>query len=295
MPETISRIDTIKPFEDTILRALHRYHYLTSEQLTRLLYRAGSLNLARERFRLLVERGLVQKIFLPRREQRGSAPSLYTLARAGLSHLAAQGHAVSHRARPSEERARSYLFLAHTLAVNDFLIAVELLCREYPYFTLSTMLHERHFLREAGAERVYVQVDGKRVAVIPDGWVDLRIAGREQRCFLLELDRGTEEQKKWRLKVRALLAYAAGPYAKRFGTTSLTILVVTTTGDERLRNLMQWTKEEIAARKGADHDLFRFTSIAMDRTDPADAFFSPCWYPASSNELLPLLPRVGEQ
>lgn len=70
--------------------------------------------------------------------------------------------------------------------------------------------------------------------IVPDGWLDLLLAGNLQMCLVLELDRGTLEQRAWRRKVRSLLAYARSPYQERFGTTSLTVAVVTTAGRRAL-------------------------------------------------------------
>ncbi len=43
----------------------------------------------------------------------------------------------------------------------------------------------------------------------------------------LELDRGTEDQRRWRGKVAALAAWAMGPYREAFAAQTLTIAVVT--------------------------------------------------------------------
>src|SRR5205823_2243658 len=89
------------------------------------------------------------------------------------------------------------------------------------------------------------------IAVIPDGWVDLRLAGVGRICLALELDRGTIEQKDWRRKVRGLVAYSQGPYQQAFQTNSLTIAVVVAPGRQapkkRLQDLLVWTERELEA------------------------------------------------
>jgi hypothetical protein len=62
-------------------------------------------------------------------------------------HLQRAGAEVSQRFRPSEHRAQSLLFLAHTLAVNDVLIAAELPERLSPRATLVAVRHERDLKR----------------------------------------------------------------------------------------------------------------------------------------------------
>lgn len=269
-------VRAVGPAEDRILRALSRLHYLSSNQICRLLYSPGSLTHVQSKMKQLTDAGLCQRLWLPRPSARGSAPSVYTLARAGLNHVIALGLDVDRRFRPSEHREHSYLFLAHTLALNDVLIAAELLCRHSSRVTIAGLVHERDLKRQP----VYVEADdGRQLAVIPDAWLDMRVDSAYQVCLVIELDRGTEEQKAWRRKIRGLFAYAAGPYQEAFGTKSLTIAVLTTAGDKRLIELIRWTEHEIAAMKGKHQgDLFVFTSLAAEPIEPGDLFLAPRWH-----------------
>jgi hypothetical protein len=72
-----------------------------------------------------------------------------------------------------------------------------------------------------------------RVAVIPDGWFQLSVGGGSPYSLSLELDRGTEEQKRWRRKVAALVYWAIGPYKEQFETDNVTFVVVTNTSTRR--------------------------------------------------------------
>jgi hypothetical protein len=238
------------------------------------------------KLKALSELGLLQRIWLPRPAPHGSAPSVFTLGRKGLNHLGSQGFDVARRYRPSEQNARSYLFLAHTLAVNDVLIGAELLGRQAPGVQLARMLHERDL------KRAPLQVqdnDGRTIAVVPDGWLDFRINGSFQACLALELDRGTEEQKAWRRKVRGLVAFANGPYQEAFQTRSLTIAVVATSGDHRLLQLIRWTESELALWKEETlGDLFVFTGVAPEST-PADLFTARRWYQPFGEQPVALL------
>lgn len=267
---------SIVPADDGILRALLRYHYLSNQQVCRLLYSKGSLTYVQAKMKRLTDVGLCQRLWLPRPAQHGSAPSVYTLGRKGLNRLKSLGVDVNWRYRPSEQREHSYLFLAHTLAVNDVLIAAELLCREQPRFAFGGMRHERDLKRQP----VYVECGGGRhTAVVPDAWLDLRVDGSYQVCLVLELDRGTEEQKAWRRKVQGILAYANGPYQEFFETRSLTVAVITTSGDKRLLDLIRWTEGEMAAmHEERQGDLFVFTSLRPESAEPAEVFLAPRWY-----------------
>lgn len=281
----------IGPADGLILQALLRYHYLSSRQVCRLLYKPGSLTYVQTKLKRLTDVGFAQRLFLPRNTQYGSAPSVYRLARKALNYLKAEGMAVELRYHPSEEREHSYLFLSHTLAVNDVLIAAELICRQFPEIVLNEVLHERVLKRQP----LYVEDgDGGKVAIIPDGWLDLRLGGSFQMCLALEVDQGTVEQKKWREKVRGLVGYAKGPYQEAFKTTSLTIAVVATPGEKRLFDLLRWTEAELEAiNEKQEADLFRLSSFAPASVEPEEVFLAPRWYRPFDRQAIPLLDGVN--
>lgn len=266
----------LAPSDDAILRDLLRFHYLASRQVCLLRYSPGSLTHVQTKLKRLTDERFCQRIWLPRPTPHGSAPSIYTLARKGLNYLREQGVDVPARYHPSEQREHAYLFLRHTLAVNDVLISAELFCRREPRFALAATLHERDL------KRTPVRVEdetGASITVVPDGWLDLRIDGAFQVCLVLELDRGTEEQKAWRRKVRGLVAYANGPYQEAFQTKSLTIAVVTTSGPRRLLDLLRWTERELIDLKEQQQgDLFLFTDVVPEAIVPSTLFLSHVWY-----------------
>jgi hypothetical protein len=136
--------------------------------------------------------------------------------------------------------------------------------------------------------------DGKSAYAVPDAWVDIRIDGRLQVCLVVELDRGTEEQKAWRRKVNNLLAFADGPYQDAFGTRSLTFAVVTTAGDHRLLELIRWTEAELAAsREVAQGDLFVLTSWRPESLPAEELFRDRRWLQPFGDETLALLDGAG--
>src|SRR5512135_2019586 len=67
----------------------------------------------------------------------------------------------------------------------------------------------------------------RSVAVIPDAWFELAVGAKKPIAIAIELDRGSEDQKRWRSKVAALAAWAVGPYREAFGADTLTIAVAT--------------------------------------------------------------------
>src|SRR5688572_12473774 len=101
--------DILDRRDEEVLQRLHRYHYLLSRQVCRLLYSRGSLTYVQGKLKRLTEGGYCQRIWMPKRGQYGSAPAVYTLARRGINHLRAAGIQVNRRYHPSEQEVRSYL------------------------------------------------------------------------------------------------------------------------------------------------------------------------------------------
>lgn len=279
--------------DEAILRAVARYHYLTAEQVRRLFYAKGVITYVRARLKRLAEGGHLQRVPLRRTGPAGGAPYAYRLGPRGRAYLEALGIEVLARYRPSEQPLD--YFLEHTLCVNDALMAFELVARSHAQVELVGMRHERVLKRQP----VTVELpDGGRQTLIPDGWVALHVAdgdGRYQACFALELDRGHVEQKRWRRKVAALVAWwTTGAYTAAFQAHSLTIAVVATPGEGRRIELLRWTAAELSELEQQDQaDLFRVTGVAADQVSPAAFVLAPSWYRPFDPAPRPLLEVDG--
>ena len=129
--------------------------------------------------------------------------------------------------------------------------------------------------------------------VQPDGFVDLHVRrGGEvhQECYYLEVDNGTEYQVAWREKVRALVAFARGPYQATFGSEPIVVPVVATPGPQRAEQLRAWTEAELAALGAqADAELFAFVGAHPARISPAELFCAPVWTMPFHAEPFPLV------
>lgn len=279
----------ISPSDDVILRALHRYYFLTSSQVCRLLYSPGSHTYVQAKLKALADRGWIQRLFLPRPAAAGSGPRVYTLARAGLNYLKDEGLDVAHRYRPAEHRVHSYLFLSHTLAVNDLLISFELLIRSRPQIRLHQLLHERDL-----KHRPLKVADAKEtITVVPDAWLDLRQL-RTRTCLAVEVDQGTVEQKDWRRKVRGLVRSMGGAYQEHFEARSLIVVVLATPGSKRLAELRRWMEaelEELGARDRAQ--LFRLSDLKPGLCRPDELLLNHVWERPFASERSPLLTLEG--
>ena len=301
------------PHHERILEALYRYHFLTIEQVTRLFYSRGSMTTVRSILSELAKSQYALYLYLPRSTPTGSLPKIYTLARRGINYLKALGYDVPTRFHPSEQEEKSFLFLRHTLAVNDVLIAATTLEKRYPAITLFDFVHERVLKRQEPITVSYevLTAEGKRVLdkdgkpvtetirVIPDALMDFRIDQPDMDktyrfCVLLELDRATIEEKNFRKKVRGLLTFIkSGDSLKRFGTKLPTIVFVNAVGGEKRREQMRrWTEAELKKSKEPHFwtQLFMFTDVPPEgEIDNETLFLSPVWYTPFSTKPLVLL------
>jgi len=134
-------------------------------------------------------------------------------------------------------------FLAHTMALNDVMVAVTVASWQHEGYTLETWRTEREI--KTDYDRVTItESSGRRVhtAVVPDSYFALLVGHRRYPCFL-ELDRGTMALKRFRDKVKAYLAYIdSGGYERRYGSRKVRILTVTL-GEKRAAHLKSVTEE----------------------------------------------------
>lgn len=277
---------TITEADRAILLALSRFHYLTAGQVSRLLYPnlLDENRYAQRRLKRLADAGYVLRLRALPAPRYGQAPHVFTLGQRGRKYLTALGMAVPTYFRPSEEAkaAENSPFMEHRLAAIDVLIAADCLCRDYPV-RCPQIRTEREL--KSGAVRVEVpagngtrDTGSRRVAVIPDAWFQLAVAGGAPISIALELDRGTEDQQAWRKKVAALAVWAQGPYREAFATDNLTIAVVCPT-DQRRQTLTRWTLAELTGcGQEVLAEIFLFTAASPVTTSPKAFYFAELWH-----------------
>ncbi len=215
-------------------------------------------------------------MYLPKTTPEGSSLAVYTLDTLGLKHLRRVGEGPKGRYNLAESHQREWLFLEHTLSCNDLLIQCHALERVDAASSLERFVTERELKRRPG----YAWVKGKRVAVVPDGWVHIkRKWQREAQHYIsFELDRGTIEQRAFRRKVRNLVAWIEQGYEEQMGVQGLTVAIVTTHSHKRLSQMLQWAKEELTAIGAKDYgELFLLGHFNPALVDPAWLFLSPIW------------------
>ncbi len=265
------------PADVPILTALATYHYLTAEQIRRLHYGAGVITYVRARLKRLCEAKILTRLEQPHYARTGSASYVFRLATRGYRFLE-ELHVPT--TRLPDEKPHSYLYWRHTLALNDALIAAALVTRTHPHLSITRLLHEREL------KHIPVRVtlaSGKTVGVIPDAYLQLHEAEAVGPGYwhdlVVELDMGTTDQKEWRQKVEALLAYGLGPYRHLLGAASITIMVLTPQGSHRANELLGWTEAELTRLdQHALGEWFCISGLDPARCSPDELYLTPVWH-----------------
>lgn len=208
-----------------VFRALREYGVLSTEQIVRLLFSSESR--ARRRLRQLWQHSLIKRQVRPIRMGEGSSSFFYTLTQRAGSLIPES------MKEESTGRLRAIRPGNHLIRLNDFRITLHKAGEAVgDGFRL-------HFKSGANVRfRAQVTRGGRSVdlRMIPDGFVGLETGGK-QFWYFIEIDLGTEDQKRIRTKMLAYLsAFRDGEVARRLGIRSFRVLCVTTT-EKRLANM----------------------------------------------------------
>jgi hypothetical protein len=241
-----------------ILSAVHRHRLLRSTHLVALT--GASRQAILRRLQLLfhhsyLDRPLIQLDWYAR----GSEPMVYALGRRGAEALAQRGEVHRRGVRwDTKNRNLSRVFLHHTLAVAEVMVAFDAACRQRPDvdFIRADDILAAGPAATRGLQRPFRwQIDaragGKRhqLGVEPDGVLGVRFRGlapnRSRQFFFVEADRGTMPVVRKGLTrssfARKLLAYREtwrqAVHKAHFGIPGFRVLTVTAS-PERLGHLV---------------------------------------------------------
>jgi hypothetical protein len=248
----------LTPRDLDILRAIYRYRFLHSIHLATL--SGGSRQAILRRLQLLFHHGYLDR---PPMQldwyTKGSEPMVYALGRRGAEVLETVDHVRRDGIRwDTKNWNLSRVFLHHTLAVAEAMVAFEAACRSRagvrfitPEEVLLWAPESTRRLRLPFRWHVEVRQGGKpyRLGVEPDRVFGLQFEdapeNRRHTFFFLEADRGTMPVARKDLAqtsfLRKLLAYQEtwrkGIHKAHFGIPNFRVLTVTTTG-ERAEHLL---------------------------------------------------------
>ena len=287
----------VTPTEEEILRTMSTYRYMTALDVAHCLFSAKSLTHVRSILSRLSggkdyqERQCLYRFPLPSAKA-GNRERIFTLGASGREVVEGLGIPVEWYYRPSKTGRLSGSHLAHQLLLTRFVLCA---CR-------FTNQHPEYSLVEVQLCYTLEKLVPKRggETVVPDAW--LHFARDDGRKFpvLVEIDRGTEYQERFKNHVRARIEFIrSGDYARVFGTPAV-IIAYATTGqvpeyaETRRKTMCAWTMEVLRELKIESWaGIFRFTSAVVYKRlyeQSHELFTKPVWYrPDAPVAPLPLL------
>ncbi|MBA3920553.1 MAG: replication-relaxation family protein [Nostocaceae cyanobacterium] len=230
----------LMPRDLEVLKAVYEYRVLTHTQLTQLVFSNNHPSIATKRLYTLFHNGYLERLFLPVRGGVAISPTLYLLGKKGADQLSLSGEYLNFYWAKDHLKVGT-LFLAHALAISEFRLKMTLACRAVNIPILEWQ-GERALKKDYDRVSV-ISSSGvtKQLPIVPDSYFVLQTT-KGKRCFVLELDRGTMECKRFRTKVEGYTAYfESGAYKERYGTKSLRVLTVTES-QRRMKNLKAITE-----------------------------------------------------
>ena len=269
---------------EKILRAIGRYHLLTAEQIHRTSgYSRNSESFSAKHLKRLTTHGYLE---MGVSKVRG-IKATWRLTEKGRRHLLAQGIEVDAK---NDHHPPQSLNMEHRLAVNNVLIAFDDLARRDPRFVILEMLNESVLARRPIALTLST---GEKYRYAPDAWIHFAVDGVED-AIAIELDRGTEEQRKWRRKIDAYITMTKTPlYETAFGFHKLLVAAVAAPGDIppplRARNLANWTKLELEHLGKPDWSVMFLVAPCDPSCEGPEMLTDPRWVHPGSTDYLPLI------
>ena len=276
----------ITPTEEEILKTMSTYRYMTALDVAHCLFSPKSLTYVRSILTRLAggddfqERQCLYRFPLPSAKA-GNPERIFTLGAVGREVVQSLGIPVEWYYRPSKPRRLSGSYLAHQLLLTRFVICACRFVSQSPDYSLADIRLCYELEKRIGKR------EGE--AVVPDAWLHFeRVSDGERFPVLLEIDRGSEYQERFKNHVRGRLEFIrSGDYARVFGTPAVVIAYATTGrlqahAETRRKTMAAWTMEvlaELELERWAS--IFRFTS-AVEYTrlyEHGDALFTkPVWY-----------------
>jgi hypothetical protein len=221
-------------------------------------------------------------------------PLVYTPTSRGYTYASALGVPVARRVRPVDERdkAKNLLFLTHTVAVTDVLIAAKRLSHTHPALTLSRLYTERSLKRKISVprsdnQRLYIEPDASCEFLITESWHTPPQTWQD--FFHIEVYRHLPLEGRFKQKIWGYVtALDTGIHNALFKTQALSIAVFCAT-EQQAALLKRWTEETLTALdRPEEGEMFFFRTIAPTAS-PEDMFLAPVWVQAFGTAKTPLL------
>jgi hypothetical protein len=275
---------------EKIIIALSEFDYLTTNQLTRLLYSPSSRKHVQEEMKSLMDASLVTAVG----GKAVNLPRIYILSSNGRQYASVLGTPKTQRFRPSEEaeKGQNPYFLKHTMAVTDVLISARLLAQTHPAITLSRMINERELKRKiyvALPERTCIEPDASCEFLITETKHDRQQTWRD--FFHIEVYRNLPPvERRFKQKIAGYVTYVdTGQHQALFNTSALSLAVIAI-AKPMAATLKRWTEEALQEMgRPEEGEWFFFCSLDPATASPEELFLTPLWEQALSTAKTPLI------
>jgi hypothetical protein len=271
-----------------IIRLVYLHRFLRSSHIAALI-RNDSQQI-RRRLQLLYHHGFLER---PRAQldyyhRPGSRHIVYGLGNKGAAMLKREGVSIDQLRWGEKNRGVGRIYLEHALFVSDFMVTLEVACRQS---RVRLLTGDQLRVPEGASQRFRwrANISGDvKLGVVPDQVFALDFLeedGEPKRAFFfLEADRGTMPVMRKSLSqtsfYRKLLAYEAtwtqGIHRTCFGFHRFRVLTVTT-GAARVKSLV-----DTCSQLKSGHGLFLFSDRSTIQN--GDVLLSPVWISGRGGE-----------
>jgi protein involved in plasmid replication-relaxation len=291
---------------EEILRAIYFYRFMTSMDLSRLLYSPKSITYVRDILSSLAggedfKNGQFLYRFRLPSFSSGGGVRIFTLGSKGRDFLANElGLPVDWYYRPSKTKYLSYSQVQHNLLLTRLLVAAHAWAAKQPDFELVKTRICYELAKTPATLEVTREGKTEKLKVIPDAWILVELLNNGEHKYYfpitLEVDRGTEFKDKFIRHLRSRIEFIrSGAYKKMFQTDAVLIAYVTTGErpeyrETRRATMCAYTREVLSDlhMENWSH-IFRFASVVFDELYTTPMFDEPVWYRPDSPTPVPLL------
>lgn len=295
-----------------IIRQVYKHRFLTSEQIKALT--TGSNQVILRRLCALYHNHYLDRPkeqIINYRAGSGSSPMVYGLGNQGAELLAKEFNIPRSKVDwTSKNREVKMAFLEHTLLVSNFMVCLELACRQTQGIKV---IESEEILTKQPAKgeklkalsfkvKIQRQVKGEtkklNFSVVPDYMFGLYFPneqeGRKHAYFFLEADRSTMPVDRKDLFASSFLkkmigyweGYEKDLFKKTFGFKGARVLTLTKS-NERIKNMIEANKQVDSRHQGSK--MFLFTTLNnISLANPAK-ILEPIWQNGRDSELVSLL------
>jgi hypothetical protein len=221
-----------------IVRLVYDYRILTQKQIERLREKAPAT--VQRQLMQLYHHHYLERLFMPIAHF-GSSPAFYILGKRGIEYLKENG-VMDFTGVPNKDL--SDLFLHHTVALNNFRIAVTKACEKIGWTMLKWQTEN-----EIKSDYDRVEIKDKRrhsrsIPIVPDSYFVIDIPNRGVSHFFIEVDRGKMQHDRFKTKVIGYVTYYKnGAYEQRYQAKGFRVLTIVDTATSlRVKNLVSETE-----------------------------------------------------